>query len=52
MTSLVKGCKSVEVVDTSGGIPEGCGSTVLSSYLSVHLLVKVYVYDAKCISHF
>lgn len=41
MVALTKGCKSATVVTSSDGIPEGCGSTVLSSTLSVYILVKV-----------
>ena len=42
--ALIKGCKSATVVEDSAKIPEGCGSSVLSSTLSVHVLVKVSAY--------
>lgn len=39
--SLTKGCKSGKVVRSSQDIPAGCGSTVLTPSVSVHLLVRV-----------
>jgi valyl-tRNA synthetase len=41
ITTLTKGCKSVEVVRDAGEIPPGCGSTVLTSTIGVHILVRV-----------
>jgi len=40
ITTLTKGCKSVEVVRDVSKIPPGCGSTVLTSTISVHILVR------------
>ena len=41
ITTLTKGCKSVEVVRDVSKIPSGCGSTVLTSTISLHILVRV-----------
>jgi valyl-tRNA synthetase len=41
ITTLTKGCKSVEVVRDVSKIPSGCGSTVLTSTISLHVLVRV-----------
>jgi valyl-tRNA synthetase len=41
ITTLTKGCKSVEVVRDVSQVPSGCGSTVLTSTISVHILVRV-----------
>jgi valyl-tRNA synthetase len=41
IATLTKGCKSAEVVRDSSEIPSGCGSTVLTSTISVHILVRV-----------
>lgn len=41
ITTLTKGCKTVEVVRDAGEIPPGCGSTVLTSTIGVHILVRV-----------
>jgi len=40
ISTLTKGCKSVEVVRDVGKIPSGCGSTVLSSTVGLHILVR------------
>ncbi|KAI0002185.1 hypothetical protein BJV74DRAFT_876641 [Russula compacta] len=47
ITTLTKGCKSVEVVRDVGSVPPGCGSTVLTSTISVHILVRM-AKIAKC----
>ena len=41
ISTLTKGCKSVEVVRDVSKIPSGCGSTVLTSTISLHILVRV-----------
>ena len=41
ITTLTKGCKFVEVVRDASEIPPGCGSTVLTSTIGVHILVRV-----------
>ena len=41
ITTLTKGCKSAKVVRDASEIPPGCGSTVLTSTISVHILVRV-----------
>ncbi|KAI0258885.1 tRNA synthetases class I-domain-containing protein [Gloeopeniophorella convolvens] len=52
ITTLTKGCKFVEVVNDISKIPPGCGSTVLTSSISVHILVRglidLDVEIAKC----
>ncbi|KAI9450848.1 hypothetical protein BJY52DRAFT_1226968 [Lactarius psammicola] len=40
ITTLTKGCKSAKVVRDASEIPPGCGSTVLTSTISVHILVR------------
>ncbi|KAI9432156.1 hypothetical protein BJY52DRAFT_1231946 [Lactarius psammicola] len=40
ITTLTKGCKSAKVVRDGSEIPPGCGSTVLTSTISVHILVR------------
>ncbi|KAI9452674.1 tRNA synthetases class I-domain-containing protein [Russula earlei] len=40
ITTLTKGCKSVDVVRDIGEVPPGCGSTVLTSTISIHILVR------------
>ncbi|KAF8257302.1 tRNA synthetases class I-domain-containing protein [Lactarius quietus] len=40
ITTLTKGCKSVEVIREASEIPPGCGSTVLTSTIGVHILVR------------
>jgi len=40
IATLTKGCKSAEVVRDTSEIPSGCGSTVLTSTISVHILVR------------
>jgi valyl-tRNA synthetase len=39
--TLVKGCKSVQVVRSAEEIPTGCGSQVLTPTIAVHILVLV-----------
>jgi valyl-tRNA synthetase len=41
VVALVKGCKSARVVTSATDVTDGCGSTVLSSSLTVYVLVKV-----------
>lgn len=41
--ALTKNCKSVEVVRDISGVPEGCGSELLTPTIFVHVLVKVRV---------
>ena len=43
IATLTKGCKSAEVVRDASEIPSGCGSTVLTSTISVHILVRVRI---------
>ncbi|TFK80279.1 hypothetical protein K466DRAFT_504183 [Polyporus arcularius HHB13444] len=38
--ALTKNCKSVEVVRDISGVPEGCGSELLTPTIFVHVLVK------------
>lgn len=40
ITTLTKGCQSVEVVHDISKIPSGCGSTVLTSTISLHIVVR------------
>jgi len=40
ITTLTKGCKSVEVIREASEIPPGCGSTVLTPTIGVHILVR------------
>ncbi|TDL17084.1 hypothetical protein BD410DRAFT_754782 [Rickenella mellea] len=40
ITALIKGCKVAKVAYTSSDIPAGCGSSVLSPSIAVHLLVR------------
>ena len=39
--ALTKNCKSVEVVRDISGVPEGCGSEVLTPTIFTHILVRV-----------
>lgn len=39
--TLTKGCKSVKIVRDLDEIPAGCGSTVLTPTVAVHVLVRV-----------
>ncbi|KAL6301447.1 tRNA synthetases class I-domain-containing protein [Sparassis latifolia] len=39
LRTLIKGCKSVQVVHSSKEIPAGCGGQVLTSTIAVHILV-------------
>lgn len=41
MVTLTKGCKSLKVVRDIQQIPAGCGSTLLSQSVAVHILVRV-----------
>jgi valyl-tRNA synthetase len=38
---MVKGCSAVSAVENAKEVPEGCGSQVLSSSLTIYILVKV-----------
>ncbi|KZS93907.1 hypothetical protein SISNIDRAFT_474035 [Sistotremastrum niveocremeum HHB9708] len=40
ISALIKGCKSVDVVRDVAKIPAGCGSSLLTPTVTVHLLVK------------
>ncbi|VDB91952.1 unnamed protein product [Peniophora sp. CBMAI 1063] len=40
MQTLIKGCKSITVVRSAHEIPAGCGSSLLTPTLAVHLLVR------------
>ena len=39
--ALTKNLKSLEVVRNIGGVPEGCGSELLTPTIFVHVLVRV-----------
>jgi valyl-tRNA synthetase len=41
MVTLIKGCNAVTVIDEVKSLPPGCGSFVINSTTTVHLLVKV-----------
>jgi len=41
ITTLTKGCRSVEVVRDVSDVPPGCGSAVLTPAIGVHILVRV-----------
>ncbi|EJT98070.1 hypothetical protein DACRYDRAFT_24610 [Dacryopinax primogenitus] len=38
--ALTKGCKSIEIVGSQQEIPLGCGSTVVTADVTVHILVR------------
>ncbi|KAI0051297.1 hypothetical protein FA95DRAFT_1554638 [Auriscalpium vulgare] len=40
ITTLIKGCKSAEVVREVGQVPPGCGSMVLTRTIVIHALVR------------
>lgn len=52
IVTLIKGCKSAQVVRSMGEIPEGCGASVVTAFVTVHTLVKglvdLDVEIAKC----
>lgn len=50
ITTLTKGCKSVEVVRDISKIPSGCGSTVLTSTISLHILVRVSFFSSGLVT--
>jgi valyl-tRNA synthetase len=41
VSALIKGCTLAQLLQNASEVPEGCGSQVLSSSLTVHILVKV-----------
>ena len=41
IVALTKGCKGAEVVRSAQDVPTGCGSTVLTPTVTVHILVRV-----------
>lgn len=41
VVALTKGCKSAKVVRDFSEIPEGCGSSVVTPKVAVHILVRV-----------
>lgn len=43
MITLIKGCSAVNVIEDVKALPPGCGSAVISSTITVHVLVKVCV---------
>ena len=43
IVALTKGCKSAKVVRDLKEIPAGCGSSVLSSTVVIHALVRVSI---------
>lgn len=45
IVALTKGCKSAKVIRALSDIPSGCGSTVLTRTVAVHLLVRVSVHS-------
>jgi len=52
IVTLIKGCKSAQVVRKATEIPEGCGASVVTAGVTVHTLVKglvdLDVEIAKC----
>lgn len=50
IVGMVKGCSSVNVLENTSEVPEGCGSQVLSSSLTIYILVKVSIKDACLVS--
>lgn len=40
MSSLTKGCKSVEVVRTSAEVPEGCASQIITPEVAINIMVR------------
>lgn len=50
IATLTKGCKSVEVVRDVSKIPSGCGSTVLTSTISLHILVRVSFFSSGLVT--
>lgn len=41
IVTLIKGCKSVQVVKDVNDIPAGCGSGILTPTVVIHVLVRV-----------
>lgn len=41
IVALTKGCKSAKVVREIRDIPEGCGGTIVTPTVAVHVLVRV-----------
>ena len=41
MITLIKGCNAVNILEDVKTLPAGCGSAVINSTTTVHLLVKV-----------
>jgi len=40
IVTLIKGCKSAQVVRSASEIPEGCGASVVTAFVTIHTLVK------------
>lgn len=51
IVTLIKNCKSAQVVRDIQEVPAGCGSTVLTSSVTIHLLVKVRRSVWICLAH-
>jgi hypothetical protein len=41
MVTLIKGCKSIQVVRNAADVHAGCGSAALTPSIAVHILVRV-----------